>query len=94
MFPFIQTQPGSLALSTDSERPDQLAVEFAKLDLSSLQSTMDFIQGVKQRSSSLHVLVCNAGIAFVKEGKTIKLVNPMHSALYIYNIFDKAPINF
>ncbi|XP_033631202.1 nestin-like [Asterias rubens] len=66
-----QTQPDSLGLSTEGDRPhEQLAVEFAKLDLSSLKSTMEFIEGVKQRSNSLNVLVCNAGIAFIKEEYT------------------------
>ena len=45
-----------------------LSVDYVKLDLSSFQSTMDFIQEVKRRSRSLNVLVCNAGIAFTKQG--------------------------
>ncbi|XP_071797842.1 uncharacterized protein [Asterias amurensis] len=66
-----ETQPDSLGLSTEGDRPhEQLAVEFAKLDLSSLKSTMEFIEGVKQRSNSLNILVCNAGIAFIKEEYT------------------------
>ncbi|XP_022092454.1 retinol dehydrogenase 12-like isoform X2 [Acanthaster planci] len=47
-----------------------LNVEYIKLDLSSLQSTMDFIRETKQRMQSLNVLVCNAGIAFVQQGYT------------------------
>ncbi len=45
-----------------------LQIEFMKLDLSSLQSTMDFIQAYKASGRSLHVLLCNAGIALLNRG--------------------------
>ena len=43
-------------------------VEFMKLDLGSLQSTKDFIEDFKQKNLPLHLLICNAGIAFVQQG--------------------------
>ncbi|XP_038048264.1 dehydrogenase/reductase SDR family member on chromosome X-like [Patiria miniata] len=47
-----------------------LNVEYIKVDLASLQSTMDFIQKTKERMQYLNILVCNAGIAFVKQEYT------------------------
>ncbi|XP_071113279.1 polyprenol dehydrogenase-like [Haliotis cracherodii] len=42
---------------------DKLPVEFMKLDLASLKSTMDFIEAFKSSGRKLHVLLCNAGLA-------------------------------
>ncbi|XP_038066159.1 microtubule-associated protein 1B-like [Patiria miniata] len=47
-----------------------LNVEYIKVDLASLQSTMDFIQETKERMQYLNILVCNAGIAFAKQEYT------------------------
>ena len=49
-------------------KTDRLQVEFMALDLSSLQSTMDFISAYKQKGYPLHVLICNAGIANARQG--------------------------
>ena len=59
---------GEAKPSAEEEEVKPLSVEYIKLDLSSLQSTMDFIQETKQRTQSLNILVCNAGIAFFKQG--------------------------
>ncbi|XP_069135714.1 polyprenol dehydrogenase-like isoform X1 [Argopecten irradians] len=46
---------------------DRLRLEFAKLDLASLKSTMDFVEGFKASSRKLHVLICNAGVMMSDE---------------------------
>ena len=57
-----QEKDGELASS------HQLLVEYMHLDLSSLSSTVDFVKAFKQTGYLLHVLICNAGIAFVNQG--------------------------
>ena len=44
-------------------------LEFIELDLSSLSATREFADNFKRRHSSLHILVNNAGIAFVPFGE-------------------------
>ena len=39
-----------------------------KLDLSSLQSVMDFVEEFKRKGYQLQLLICNAGSIFVKHG--------------------------
>lgn len=46
----------------------QLLLEYMHLDLSSLSSTVEFVEEFKQTGYPLHVLICNAGIAFVNQG--------------------------
>ena len=46
-----------------------LKLECMKLDLSSLQSTKQFIEDFKQKNLPLHLLICNAGIFNVPQGK-------------------------
>ncbi|XP_065911860.1 retinol dehydrogenase 11-like isoform X2 [Dysidea avara] len=48
----------------------EIKVELMKLDLSSLQSTKQFIEDFKQKNLPLHLLICNAGIGGVLHGKT------------------------
>ena len=43
----------------------QLQVEYMSLDLSSLQSAKQFAAAFKERHLPLHILVNNAGVAFV-----------------------------
>ena len=50
----------------DLEQPNALNVEFMQLDLGSLASTMEFINAYKAKGYPLHVLICNAGTAYVK----------------------------
>ncbi|XP_058478051.1 dehydrogenase/reductase SDR family member on chromosome X-like isoform X2 [Solea solea] len=47
-----------------------IIVEFKKLDLASLQSVHQFVQSFKQRRLPLHILVNNAGVMLVPEGRT------------------------
>ena len=47
----------------------QLSVEYMFLDLGSLQATKEFAAAFKERHLPLHILVNNAGIAFVPFGK-------------------------
>ena len=49
----------------------QLNVEYMSLDLASLQATREFAVAFKERHLPLHILVNNAGIAFVPFGKVI-----------------------
>lgn len=44
----------------------ELSLIFMKLDLSSLQSTKDFVQAYKDSGRPLHVLICNAGVSKAK----------------------------
>lgn len=46
----------------------QLLLEYMHLDLSSLSSTVEFVVKFKQTGYPLHVLICNAGIAFANQG--------------------------
>ena len=46
----------------------EVKVEFMKLDLASLESTKNFVENFKQKNLPLHILICNAGIAFVQQG--------------------------
>ena len=46
----------------------EITVEFMPLDLSSFQSTQQFITAFKERNLPLHILINNAGIALVPQG--------------------------
>lgn len=49
---------------------DTLALEFMELDLASFKSVVEFSEAYKRSGRPLHVLFCNAGIAFVPYEKT------------------------
>jgi len=49
----------------------EMKIELMKLDLSSLQSTKQFIEDFKQKNLPLHLLICNAGIALVPHGEDV-----------------------
>ncbi|XP_072044920.1 uncharacterized protein [Amphiura filiformis] len=51
-------------------KAETLNLEFMKLDLSSLSSTMGFINAYKVKGYPLHTLVCNAGIGTPKQEYT------------------------
>ena len=52
------------------EHPDKsITVEFMSLDLASLQSVKRFTEEYKQKGLPLHLLINNAGIANVHEGR-------------------------
>ncbi|XP_060082482.1 dehydrogenase/reductase SDR family member on chromosome X-like [Ylistrum balloti] len=46
---------------------DRLSLEFGKLDLASLKSTMEFVENFKASGRKLHVLICNAGVMMSEE---------------------------
>ena len=46
----------------------ELLLEYMLLDLSSLSSTVEFVAKFQQTRYPLHVLICNAGIAFANQG--------------------------
>ena len=52
---------------------DKLDIEYMQLDLSSLASTMEFIEAYKSKGYPLDVLICNAGIAYAQYGMFIQL---------------------
>lgn len=52
-----------------------LSVEFMELDLSSLKSTLKFVEDFKTLGKPLHVLICNAGLG-------------MHPLSECFDIFD------
>ena len=55
------------------EHPDKsVSVEFMPLDLASLQSVKKFTEEYKQKDLPLHLLINNAGIANVHEGRELK----------------------
>ena len=53
---------------------EELNLEFMQLDLSSFQSTKDFVEAFKTSGRQLHVLVCNAGVCKAKYGKKSEIV--------------------
>ena len=54
------------------EHPDKsISVEFMPLDLASLQSVKRFTEDYKQKGLPLHLLINNAGIANVHEGRVL-----------------------
>ena len=56
----------------EAESPGkQVDIEYMTLDLSSLQATKQFATTFKERHLPLHILVNNAGIAFVPFAKTV-----------------------
>ncbi|XP_072046329.1 retinol dehydrogenase 11-like [Amphiura filiformis] len=71
---YIAAHGGRVIIACRSEEradgPDTLNVEFMKLDLESLTSTMEFINAYKAKGYPLHVLICNAGIAFISYTET------------------------
>ena len=46
-----------------------LQLEIMALDLSSLQSVVNFVEAFKQKGSQLNVLICNAGLGLIPQGK-------------------------
>ena len=58
---------------------DQLRLEFMPLDLNSLKSVMEFVEQFKRSGRQLHVLFCNAGIAFGPYGIIVVFINMYHS---------------
>ena len=46
----------------------ELSLVYMHLDLSSFQSTKEFVEEYKKSGRSLHVLICNAGVSKAKPG--------------------------
>nr|XP_046260925.1 dehydrogenase/reductase SDR family member on chromosome X-like [Scatophagus argus] len=63
-------QEGQAAIRRICEENTEAKVEFKKLDLASLQSVRQFVQSFKERDLPLHILVNNAGVMLVPEGRT------------------------
>lgn len=63
-------QEGLAAVREICDQHEEAKVEFQKLDLASLQSVRDFARSFKDRDLPLNVLVNNAGVMLVAEGRT------------------------
>ncbi|KAK7939622.1 hypothetical protein WMY93_002948 [Mugilogobius chulae] len=63
-------QEGLAAVARIREEQREAKVEFHSLDLGSMQSVRRFVQGFKNRHLPLNILVNNAGIMLVPEGRT------------------------
>lgn len=63
-------QEGLAAVREICEQCKEAKVEFLKLDLASVQSVRDFAQSFKDRDLPLNILVNNAGVMLVAEGRT------------------------
>ena len=50
------------------EKAAHAQVEFIKLDLSSLQSVMDFVEEFKGKGYQLQLLICNGGLISSQKG--------------------------
>ncbi|KAM3862384.1 polyprenol dehydrogenase [Diretmus argenteus] len=63
-------QEGLTAVRRIREEYKEAKVEFKELDLASLQSVRQFVESFKGRDLHLNVLVNNAGVMLVPEGRT------------------------
>ncbi|XP_038128971.1 dehydrogenase/reductase SDR family member on chromosome X-like [Cyprinodon tularosa] len=63
-------QEGLAAIKRICEEYKEAKVEFGKLDLASLQSIRQFAESFKKRKLPLNILVNNAGLMLVPEGRT------------------------
>ncbi|XP_008289036.1 dehydrogenase/reductase SDR family member on chromosome X-like [Stegastes partitus] len=63
-------QEGLAAVRRICEQYKEAKVEFKKLDLASLQSVRQFAQSFKERDLPLNILVNNASVMLVPEGRT------------------------
>ena len=65
-----------------------LSVEFMELDLSSLKSTLKFVEDFKALGKPLHVLICNAGLGMHPLSECIDIFdNNIESRQVILNPF-------
>lgn len=58
----------------DADPGKEIHVEFLPLDLSSLQSTVDFAHSLVEKRISIHILVLNAGVANLPFGTECPLI--------------------
>ncbi|XP_053183964.1 dehydrogenase/reductase SDR family member on chromosome X-like [Scomber japonicus] len=63
-------QEGLAAIRRICEEFKEAKVEFKKLDLASSQSVHQFVESFKERDLPLNILVNNAGVMLVPEGRT------------------------
>ncbi|RSD29088.1 oxidoreductase [Mesobacillus subterraneus] len=63
-------EKGEAALASIKEEINPASVELMKLDLADLQSVRSFASAVKEKHSSLQVLINNAGVMIPPYGKT------------------------
>ncbi|KAM9710493.1 polyprenol dehydrogenase isoform 2-T2 [Menidia menidia] len=62
---------GLAAIKRICDENKEAKVEFKKLDLASLHSVRQFAQNFKERKLPLNILVNNAGVMLVSEGRTV-----------------------
>ena len=46
-----------------------LQLEIMALDLNSLKSVVDFVEAFKEKGYQLNVLICNAGLGMIPQGR-------------------------
>ncbi|XP_061735887.1 dehydrogenase/reductase SDR family member on chromosome X-like isoform X1 [Nerophis ophidion] len=63
-------QRGLAAVKRIQAERSEAQVDFRKLDLASLQSVRQFVQSFKERDLPLNILINNAGVMLVPEGRT------------------------
>uniref|UniRef100_A0A1A8EMH6 Dehydrogenase/reductase (SDR family) X-linked n=1 Tax=Nothobranchius korthausae TaxID=1143690 RepID=A0A1A8EMH6_9TELE len=63
-------QEGLAAVKRICEEHKEAKVEFRKLDLASLQSVREFTKSFKERDLPLNILINNAGVMLLPEGRT------------------------
>ncbi|XP_034740577.1 dehydrogenase/reductase SDR family member on chromosome X-like isoform X1 [Etheostoma cragini] len=63
-------QEGLAAVRSICEEYKEAKVEFSKLDLASLESVRQFVKSFKERGLPLNILVNNAGVMLIPEGRT------------------------
>ena len=74
-------------VSSGGDAGKEVKLEFMSLDLASLASVRQFIQAFQEKNLPLHILINNAGIAWVPLGKLP--INCPLSMLVCYIIFRK-----
>ena len=55
--------------SPEAGKERDLQLEIMALDLSSLQSVVNFVEAFKQKGNQLNVLICNAGLGLIPQGE-------------------------
>ena len=65
----------------------QLNVEYLPLDLASFQSTQNFVAAFKQKNLPLHILINNAGLAWVPLSMLLLFLNYLNTCVS-YRLFS------
>ena len=69
-----------------------MAVEFMPLDLSSLQSTREFTAAFRERNLPLHILINNAGVAWLQQRSESTWLPPLECVAVQHGV-AAVPVN-